>query len=162
MPDYINLLRQKQAEKDSALKQQEPGNTDVINTTVQDPLAPVQQPEEVQQEPTPEQQTQELFRQAKHPLIAEEQPIIPDNPYTWTPEYTQRGFIEEIGNSMARGFGKHVIGGTGDIVQLINAVVPGWEIREGNQLSRYLQELGQEYEEEYQVFMPEELKDNKF
>jgi hypothetical protein len=111
---------------------------------------------------TPEQIALEQTRMDRTPVQGEISEPLPENPYTWTPEYTQRGFVEEIGTSLMRGFGKHVVGGTGDILALVNGLIPGWEIREGNALSRGLQEVGKEFEENYKVFMPDELKDNEF
>lgn len=161
MPDYFNLLRQQQQERDNALRQEQAG------VDVQQPIGPEvqqQEPPQQQPEPTREELAMELFRQEQQPLYAEQVDREPleDNPYTWSPEYTQRGFLEEVGNSLARGFGKHVIGGTGDIIQLVNGIIPGWEIREGNMLSRSLQEWGKEFEDEYKVFLPDELKEPEF
>jgi hypothetical protein len=83
------------------------------------------------------------------------------DPGTWTPEYTQMGFLEKTEKSLIRGFGKHVIGGTGDIVQLFNPVF-GMDISEGNALSRFLQEQGEIYEEQYKVFLPPEIREPGF
>jgi hypothetical protein len=172
MPDYINILKEKQLEKDNAL-QPKVGVASIVNSEPPqlngENTDPVQQEQPQQsQQPTQEQsieqETNARFLEEKHSLVNEQrqQEPLPDNPYTWTPEYTQRGFVEEVGTSLARGFGKHVIGGTGDIIQLVNGVIPGWEIREGNMLSRALQDIGKDFEEEYQVYMPDEIKGNEF
>jgi hypothetical protein len=76
---------------------------------------------------------------------------------SWSPEYTTRGFLEETGTSVLRGIGKHIIGGTGDLIQVAGSVIPGVDIGKGNMISRALQESGAEMTENFQSMIPEEL-----
>jgi len=179
MTDFLNAL--KQAQVDRNVSEKTPGVTTLtedqiaqsqkeqIDQPIPTPnsnLTPEGQMEqdnaEGQPQGTPEEIAREQTRMERAPITGDLKEPQQENPYLWTPEYTQRGFVEEVGTSLMRGFGKHVVGGTGDILQLVNGLVPGWEIREGNQLSRGLQEQGAEFERDYKVFMPDELKDNEF
>jgi hypothetical protein len=185
MPDYSKLFSQ-QAEKDQAVNRQNPNpvkvhmtEEDMINMQNGTPEenivanqtgAPQTQPTQEQLQAqeqkrqdslTPEQLADERILQNEYP-IHNERNILPNNPYTWTPDYTERGYLEEIGTSFVRGFGKHVVGSTGQMLALFNGLVPGWDIKEGNMASRWLQEAGEQLAEQNQVYMPEELRDLKF
>lgn len=79
------------------------------------------------------------------------------DPTAVNPDVSARGFIEESATSVARGIGKHIIKGTGDLLQ----VSTGWAVgstADGNMLSRGLQEAGEEFASNFKSFMPEELK----
>lgn len=159
MPDYLALLKQKQAERDAMFRKEDP---ETVAPQGQESPQGEQQQDPPPYEPTNQEITNELFRRDKHPIVDIEAEPLADNPYTWTPEYTQRGFVEEVKTSLVRGFGKHVVGSTGEIVNLLGSVLPGLDIREGNMLGRELQEVGRELEESNKVYMPDELKDNEF
>jgi len=75
----------------------------------------------------------------------------------WSAEFTMRDFWEESAKSIARGVGKHIVKGTGDLIQVASAIVPGQSIATGNPFSRYLQETGAEIESKYKAYIPEEL-----
>lgn len=68
---------------------------------------------------------------------------IQEDPYTWSPEYTQMSFLEKSGRSMMRGLGSQVIGGFGDMLQIGTGWLIG-DIADGNMASRWLQEVGQD------------------
>lgn len=116
-----------------------------------------------QDEPTALEQGQEAYTQNNFGLnVQAENRHVESDPGTWTPEYTQMGFVEKTRESLLRGFGKHVVGGTGDMIQMANLIVPGWELAEGNMLSRALQDSGTSFADKHQIFMPEEMRDPKF
>lgn len=77
-------------------------------------------------------------------------------------DVTGRDWVTETGNSFMRGMGDHVIGGFGDIAQVVGAAVPGINMFDGNILSRYLQEKGSSIAGNNQVYMPEELQNPEF
>lgn len=176
MPDYTQFLFQDLKAKDeSANQREEPGIDPNVPTPKQDTSDQIYTPQSArkinpqEQALTAEKSAMEeqlaiekQYAQEEDPYGASQNATLSENPYTWTPEYTQRGYIEEAGVSLARGFGKYVIGGTGDMIQLVNAIIPGWELREGNMLSRGLQEIGKQYEEEYKAYMPEEIASPDF
>ena len=178
MPDYTQFLYDSLKQKDQTSNQrEEPAIDPTVNTTDKGyiPESPeartpdFNKPEQIEPKADPVAEAEneqaivdELFRQEKHAYGASQDVELENNPYTWSPEYTQRGYIEEAEVSLARGFGKHVIGGTGDMIQLVNAIIPGWELREGNMLSRGLQEIGKQYEEEYKAYMPPEIASPDF
>lgn len=139
-----------------------PGD-DAIREKVQEQEQGQQPPQEQPPEPTALEQGQDAFTEDTVGLnVQAESRHVESDPGTWTPEYTQMGFIEKTGESLLRGFGKHVVGGTGDMIQMANLVVPGWEMAEGNMLSRSLQEVGNRFADKHQIFMPEEMRDPKF
>lgn len=75
---------------------------------------------------------------------------------SWGPEYTARGFMTESANSLARGIGKHLIGGTGDMMQAVGAIA-GLDPK-GNWATNLLQETGAEMSHEFRALIPEELQ----
>ena len=81
---------------------------------------------------------------------------LEEDPESWSPEYTLRGFMEESGNSIMRGIGKHFVKGTGDLLQVAGSWFGG-DIANGNFISRALQESGDAMAAEYKSYIPEEL-----
>jgi hypothetical protein len=73
------------------------------------------------------------------------------------PEVTQRGWAEEFGHSLVRGFGKQVIGGTGDVIQAIHGIIDEDAI-EGNLASRWLQEAGNSIAEGHENYLSEDFR----
>tara|TARA_A100000172_G_C3044260_1_gene111857 strand:- start:28458 stop:39728 length:11271 start_codon:yes stop_codon:yes gene_type:complete len=73
-----------------------------------------------------------------------------------------RDWVTEAGVSFMRGIGDHVIGGFGDVAQVVGSAVPGIDMFDGNVISRFLQEKGEGISENNQVYMPEELKNPEF
>lgn len=77
-------------------------------------------------------------------------------PDSWGPEYTARGYLTESANSLARGIGKHLIAGTGDMMQAAGAIA-GLDPK-GNWATNLLQETGAEMSHEFRALIPEELQ----
>lgn len=84
-----------------------------------------------------------------------------EDPTTWDPEYTMRGFMEETGTSLLRGVGKHIFKGTGDMVQILGGALPFIDVADGNMVSRGLQEAGEEFASKFKSYIPEELQHDK-
>ena len=80
-----------------------------------------------------------------------------DDPTTWSPEYTDRSFVEEFGNSIMRGVGNHLIKGTGDMLQVIGGMFDK-DLITGNFMSRALQNAGEDFTNNFKQFLPEELQ----
>lgn len=80
-----------------------------------------------------------------------------DDPTTWSPEYSDRGFFSEAGNSIMRGVGNSLIKGTGDMMQVIGGYM-NEDIVKGTWFTKALQESGTEFADKFQSYMPEELK----
>lgn len=167
-------LKKKIEEKESAIKEKSPqlqNETDKpveVNPPQKQPAQQEPVQPEAQQTPPEEDKpsfqdrvdarTDQRFSQYFAPESYEGAQIAEANdPRTWGPDYTQMGFIEKSANSFMRGFGKHVIGGTGDMIQLINPVF-GMDIADGNKVSRFLQEEGKLFEEAFKIYLPEEMQ----
>jgi hypothetical protein len=82
---------------------------------------------------------------------------IEDKGDSWSAKYTAKDFLEEGGDSIARGIGKHIIGATGDLLQVAGAAF-GFDVADGNALSRTLQEAGDDFAEKFKTYIPEELQ----
>lgn len=82
--------------------------------------------------------------------------FVKSDPNTWSPEYTQMGFLEKAGRSIARGFMEQVVGGTGDLLMFASPIV-GNDIIEGNMASRWLQEVGSEYGEPLENYVSKDF-----
>lgn len=80
-----------------------------------------------------------------------------DDPTTWSPEYTDRSFLEEAGTSIMRGVGNSLIKGTGDMLQVLGGFYDK-DLVEGTALSKALQESGEEFAAKFQSFIPEDLQ----
>ena len=169
--------KDKLKEKDDAIKRknigfdQEEDSTPVVSNEptpstnglpTADNIAPeekITEQEDIQEEEIISKEGQDRFADFFGPASAKGAQVQQDSdPGTWTPDYTQMGFLEKTEQSILRGFGRHVIGGTGDILQLFNPVF-GMDIAEGNALSRYLQEQGEIMAEAHKIFMPEEIRE---
>ena len=79
------------------------------------------------------------------------------DPESWGPEFTAMGFVEESAKSIARGLGRYVVKGTGDMIQIASGIAGG-DIAEGNWLSKMLQDAGTDIENNNKAFIPEELQ----
>ena len=83
-----------------------------------------------------------------------------DDPTTWSPEYTDRAFVQEVGIGLARGIGNGVIKGAGDIIEVgMSYFDDSWA--RGNWVSRGLQNAGEEMAEKFKAALPEELEHDK-
>lgn len=80
-----------------------------------------------------------------------------DDPDTWSPEYTDKSFIEEAGNSIMRGIGNHLIKGTGDMLQVVGGLF-NENLVKGTFISEALQNAGEDFTANFKQFMPEELQ----
>lgn len=179
MPDYTEIFKQKQAEKDKALGSQKAEN--ILKPAFETEQVRLPEPEAEEsldlptrsEETTPEQEAV-LFPEGKsdeqlaREITAKERfPIdtsnidVPDNPYTWSPEFTQRGYVEEAAKSLVRGFGKSVVGSMGEMLSMSNGII-GESMRDGNMVSRWLMEAGKDLEEGNGVYIPEEMKNPEF
>ncbi len=81
---------------------------------------------------------------------------LQEDPDSWSPEFTMRPWLEESGTSIARGFGNHILKGTGDMFQVAGSYA-GFDISKGNMISRALQETGADLAADYKSHIPEEL-----
>jgi hypothetical protein len=107
---------------------------------------------------TPEQEKQRLDNEASSlRLGTRTYQNLEEDPETWSPEYTNRSFVEESINSVYRGVGKFVIGGTGDMLQVAGAILPGITIKDGNAFSRTLKQAGEGVAEQFKTFIPEDI-----
>ena len=82
---------------------------------------------------------------------------LEEDPDSWSPEYSARGWMEEAGVNIMQGVGNYIIKGTGDLVQMAGAIVDP-TISDGTVLSRMLQDVGTDVAENFKSAIPEELK----
>lgn len=82
---------------------------------------------------------------------------LKNDPTTWTPEYTDRNFVEEVGTSLARGVGNHLIKGTGDLLQVAGGFINQDWVR-GTMISRALQDMGEDMMGKFQSYLPEDME----
>lgn len=80
-----------------------------------------------------------------------------EDPNSWSPEYSTRGFMEEAGTSIMRGIGNHIIKGTGDMLQVVGGLFDK-DLIEGNIISRALQNAGTGMADKFQSYIPEDLQ----
>ena len=80
-----------------------------------------------------------------------------EDPNSWSPAYSDKGFVEEVGTSLMRGIGNHFIKGTGDMLQTLGALFSK-DLVDGTMLSRALQESGTEFADRFKSYLPEDIK----
>jgi len=113
---------------------------------------------------TPDEIAQQRIAQIYTPLQYEaSKNVLHDSPETWTPEYTQMGFITKTVKNLGKGIGEQVVGGFGDVAQFLNGPIPNMDIAEGNVISRFFQDIGQQMSDSMgEVYMLPEIRDPKF
>lgn len=82
------------------------------------------------------------------------------DPNSFSPDQVYNTFLEQSQKSILYGTGK-LLGQFGDLFQYLGSVV-GTDLREGNVLSRSLQDAGQSIMEEYKRYIPEDMQDPEF
>lgn len=173
MPDFKSLLAAKRAEEEAKKGTQSEENTPDYQTTEPSKEGQQQQPVQGQKLPPQEKRSygNEQEKQAdiggrvqaaRSPIgnRLQEQPVATQG--MQGADVTGRSWASEAGTSFMRGLGNQVIGGFGDIAQVIGSGLPGVDMFEGNILSRFLQEKGKSIGNANQVYMPEELMNPEF
>jgi hypothetical protein len=80
-----------------------------------------------------------------------------EDPNSWSPAYSQKGFTEEVGTSLLRGVGNHFLKGTGDMLQTLGGLFSK-DLVKGTMLSRALQESGTEMADKFKGYLPEDMQ----
>ena len=161
MPDIFDQIAEQQKNKSEQATTQEE-NLDSFGAQQE-----IEQPEQgfdisgdLQGNPE-EQEAANMGKMARSEMgsvsVDNNQPLFED-PTTWDPEYTMRSWMDETGTSLMRGIGKHIIKGSGDMIQMVNGIIPGMDIADGNMVSRGLQEAGEEFAGQFKSYIPEELQ----
>jgi len=171
MPNFKDLLAAKRAEEDKKQGTQSPqNNPDYQAQNPQQPsnngLANKQQqpkPKTVFSGPQEKRATIGSAVQQKNDPVGNNAQRDPQATQgAQGADVTGRSWGSEAGASFIRGVGDHVVGGFGDIAQIVGSAIPGIDMFEGNVVSRFLQEKGSDIASQGELYMPEELSNPEF